>query len=254
MSTWYPYRLACPACAAPGSIALLKGIHISRLPMVKADIREGRFQVYTCPECGHRTQVEAPSVYTDFPNGQFIAVEAPNPPDLPAARRRGREVFDACFTFGPDIAATLGASIRHRLVFGVAALREKVLAWDAGLDDRVVEALKLDLLAEEGFGRKDHILRLVAVLPGLHLLFARLRPPVTADRVPHPAPEGGALPPGVPRPAAGIGATVCRGAEVEGHVTVPALRYERALQRRAHLLREHLGLSDEWVVDVYVGG
>lgn len=101
MSTWYPYRLACTSCREEGEIQLLKGIHVSRLPAVKADIREGRFQVYTCGACGHKVQIEVPGVCTDFPNGQYIAVEPAFPADPAAARERQRQVFEAVSRSGP---------------------------------------------------------------------------------------------------------------------------------------------------------
>lgn len=253
MSTWYPYRFTCPSCGGVTEIQLLKGIHVGRLPSVKADIREGRFQRHTCGGCAHTVQVEVPSVYTDLPNGQYIAIEAPFPEDARAARDRQRQVFDRSFTFGPDIASTLGGTIRHRLVFGVAALREKVLAWDAGLDDRVLECLKLDLLEEAGTLRTDLVLRLVAVLPGQHLMFGRLRPPPRVPREALPVPQGGAIGPGSPRPAGGALSFRRAGPEVLEPVTVPDRRYQQALLRRLALLRAHPWLGDEWVVDAFDG-
>jgi hypothetical protein len=253
MSTWYPYRLNCPACGTEGEVQLLKGIHVSRLAAVRRDLHEGRFQVHVCPSCAHRVQLEVPSVYTDFPNGQYIAVELPFPADVAGPRARHRQVFDACFLFGPDVAADLGARVRHRLVFGVAALREKVLAWGAGLDDRIVEALKADVLAADGLGHRDQMLRLVSVLPGNHLVFARLEPPSEATRAPLPVPLAGAVPTGSPVPPRGAAPYRCPGGAVTGYVTVPERSYQRRLMDRASLFVSLPMLSDDWVVDVFDG-
>lgn len=253
MSTWYPYRLRCPACGADYETQLLKGIHVGRLPKVKAQIREGGFQRATCTGCGHTVEVEAPSVYTDLRNGPYIAVELPFPEDARAARERQRAVFDRCFTLGPDIAAEVGGSLRHRLVFGVAALREKGLVWDAGLDDRVIEGLKLELLGEAGAGRREVVLRLVAVLPGNHLVFGRMRPPPPWPREEHPIPEEGPVGLGSPRPAGGARPYRHAGPELLAPVTVPERRYEQALARRPALVRAHPWLRDDWIVDAFDG-
>ena len=54
---------------------------------------------------------------------------------------------------GPDApaaAAALAVGLRVRLVFGLVALREKLLAWDAGLDDVDLELLKLAAMRAVG--------------------------------------------------------------------------------------------------------
>lgn len=46
---------------------------------------------------------------------------------------------------GPEAVRAWGASIAIRLVFGLEELRDKVVCWTHGLDDRLVEAVKLEL-------------------------------------------------------------------------------------------------------------
>lgn len=69
---------------------------------------------------------------------------------LPTAPRALQRTADACL---------------RRVVFGRAALDEKILIWNAGLDDALIECLKLDLrLREPGLrGRPEADLRLVRV-------------------------------------------------------------------------------------------
>ena len=215
MSTWVHREVPCPGCGATNRTPILKGIHITRLPAVREDIVAGRFQRTTCPHCGFQAQIESTTVYTDFDNGQYIAVEPPAPKDWRAALAPHQAVFDRCFTMGPPIAEELGRGIRHRLVFGVDALREKVLLWDAGLDDRVLESCKGDWLASEGKGPRDEELRLTGVLPGGHCVLRRLSPR----------------------------------RELLGHTTLLADDYQRRLSGTGSQYPQLMG---DWVVDLYV--
>lgn len=234
MSTFRPHTVACPACARPMDVHLLEGMHITRIPDVRAAILDGTFHVFGCPGCGHRFVVEVPAIYTDFPSWQYVAVDVGRPPELGPVKAKHRRVFDECFTLGPPAAQELALSMRTRLVFGYPALREKLLLWDAGLDDRVVEGLKGDLLRREGLGPGAEEIRVVAVLDGGHLVCARLE----------------AAPPGAPGEADVYTRAVQR---VLDFVTFPAEAYQRALLRRGELVGSWPWLADEWLVDIAVG-
>jgi len=214
MSTWVHREVECPGCGRVNSEAVLKGIHISNLPTVREDIVAGRFQRTTCADCGFEAQLERTSVYTDFDKGQYIAVEPPDPSDWREAVARHQQIFDRCFTMGPPIAEELGRGLRHRLVFGVAALREKVICWDAGLDDRVLESCKADWLESEGKSAGAEELRLVGVLPPGHCILRR---------------------------------TV--GMELLGHTTLLAKDYEARLSGTGS---QHPQLLGGWVVDLWI--
>lgn len=234
MSTFRPRTLPCPACARPMEVHLLEGMHISRIPQVRAAILDGSLHVFSCSGCAHRFVVEVPAIYTDFPNGQYVAVEVGAPADLAPVRGKHRRVFDECFTLGPPPAQDLAVALRTRLVFGYSALREKLLVWDAGLDDRVVESAKGDWFEAEGVDPAREHLRVVSVLDGGHLLCLRLEAP----------------PPGAP----GETETFVRSApRALDFVTLPAASYQRALLRRAERLAERPWLTDDWLVDISVG-
>src|SRR5690606_24211282 len=69
-----------------------------------------------------------------------------------------------------------GREMTRRLVFGLAPLREKLIAGDAGLDDRVVELLKIQLIRDlrDRFSATDYF-HLVAVAD-TELVFERTHP------------------------------------------------------------------------------
>ena len=200
MSTFYPYMLNSPACAESTEVHLAKGLHITRLPD------------------------------TDFDRAEYIAVEPEATTDVAAARKLAIEVFDAAFTFGPPIAEELAENMRCRLVFGMRSLREKLLLWQAGLDDRVVEALKGDWLKGSGKGLRAEVLRVVAVHAGGHILVARLAP--TASLL------DGIL-------------AVQPASLVLGFTTFLNIQYEHRLSRARHLGADYPFLHDPWLVDLY---
>jgi hypothetical protein len=224
VSTWETHALACASCGHHFTVPLLKGMHITRLPDVKQAIREGTFQVFPCPSCAVPTAVEKATVYTDFDAGHYVAIEPPSDLAWREAKERHQKVYDEAFLLGPGAAAELATRTLHRLVFGNRALREKVLAWDAGLDDALVA--KLELMKRESMSFVEHEVRLVAVLPpGDHLLFAQY----------HRRANAGARTAGRPT--------------VIAHHTVRREAYDALIPRREEVRGTYWWVFDDWFVD-----
>lgn len=234
MSTFYPHPIDCPTCTHHFEVELLEGIHITRLPFVRQQILDGQFQIFPCPGCGVRIAVEASVIYTDFHRCHYVAMESGAVDDWHAAQLRHQEVFHQAFRHGPPIAQEMGRQFQKRLVFGVPALREKLLLWDARLDDRVVEALKGDRLQALGLAPDQAILRLADILPGGHLLLGRFDP-LTPSRSVDGKPTV--------RPTS-------RAVDFE---TLPAEDYHRMKERSHEIPRRYPWLEEEWYVDLHGG-
>jgi hypothetical protein len=159
-------------------VRVLKGMHITRLPEQRAAILRGDLQRAQCAACGVGFRYEAQSIYTDFSRYEYVAVEPPQGGDWRALRAHHIGVFDRTFQMGPAVASDLAGGVCPRLVFGLGALREKLLCWDAGLDDRVLELCKASWCAREGVETSSTLLRLEAVLDGGHMMLAVLEPSV----------------------------------------------------------------------------
>ncbi len=235
MSTFRRYEATCPACAHRWHVELARGLHITRLPHIREQLRTGRFQVFECPGCGSPTVFEATVVYTDFERHEYIACETAASASWQAAIARHQTVFRDCFDHGPPIAQEMGKAFKRRLVYGFRALREKIVLWDAGLDDRIVEAVKGDLLKEEGEAPRDLVLRISRVLDGGHLLFSVHEPIRRPDDVPPGAPLVMALPPPV------------------DFLTAPAALYQARAAEPSGIGRDYPWLADDWFVDVHDG-
>jgi hypothetical protein len=99
----------------------------------------------------HAFRIEPEFVYMDLARGQYIGV-------WPASKRgewqvcaaRTRSTFDdALGKNAPASAASIGARLEVRAVFGWPALVEKLLARQAGIDDRTLEAAKLAVMRSQ---------------------------------------------------------------------------------------------------------
>lgn len=233
MSTFRSHRVRC-ACGAEQDVDLVDGIHATRLPHARQQILDGTFQRFTCPSCRRATVVEKAAIYTDFARNEYVAVETRLHDAWPLVRARHERLFDDAFRSGPAIAAEMGVRFRKRAVIGFQSLREKLLLWDAGLDDLVVEAVKGDLLDAEGVELDEVVLRTTALLDGGHLLFACYPSAATDEQLGSPAAQEGGS----------------RSVELR---TALADRYVDRLHARASIAADFPWLADEWLVDLHDG-
>ena len=117
------------------------------MPEVRQHILDGTFHRTLCPECGIQSVIEREFLFIDFQRNTIFKVKPR------AARHLWKE---ASRELDSDI-SELPEEISHnenrycRVVFGLAELREKLIAQDAGLDDRLVELAKVFLLHEHPF-------------------------------------------------------------------------------------------------------
>jgi hypothetical protein len=174
MSTFVPSTIRC-RCGEEYSVEVANGLHISLRPDIRQAIFDGTFHKFACPRCGMTTLVDRLLSFTDFPRRQWFTIAPSN--GLPW-RRKWLAVANESFVAtavnnAPPIVVQWGTEMTRRLMFGLAALREKLVIGDAGLDDRVIELLKIQLIRDlrDTFS-VDHYFHLVAV-HGDELVFER---------------------------------------------------------------------------------
>jgi len=137
--------VACPACGTPVDFDVVASLNGGRRPDQRRSVLDGSFQRKPCPSCGTSFRLEPEFTYLDVGRGQYIGV-------WPISRRaswkecaeRTQATFDNAFGSRADASArAAGAQLQPRVVFGWPALVEKLLAQEAGVDDRTLEAAKL---------------------------------------------------------------------------------------------------------------
>lgn len=150
MSTLLPYEVPCPRCGAVIHGLVADSVHANRTPWVRANLLDGRLHRFDCPRCGVPFLLEKELLYLDFERRHFVGVFPPadQPRFLECSRLVEATFVEATRERAPKALARYAEQFTVRLVFGLAELREKLLAWDLGLDDRILELLKLDLLAQ----------------------------------------------------------------------------------------------------------
>lgn len=148
MSLFHPVNLVCPACKAAITMPAVGSVNADRRPDLRDEILEDRFQDTVCEACGAGFRLQPQFNFLDVGRGQWLAA-------MPALRIAEyvevedeiTAVFDTSYGSGaPSAAQDIGKGLTVRLTFGWPAVREKILARAAGLDDVSLEVLKLDML------------------------------------------------------------------------------------------------------------
>lgn len=175
MSTLTPGTVLCHRCGGRFPAQLWTGLHATTARGVRDEVLADTFHRFDCPHCGDSVRVEPTMLYTDFERHHWIAV-------LPDEAIRHRSELVRLVDEGfhrnmevhcPPMVKQWAPLFLRRVVFGLQSLRDKLIAFDAGLDDRVLELFKLQLLRGAGPVRQDTRLWLDAV-EAERLVFCRI--------------------------------------------------------------------------------
>lgn len=148
MSIFKVKTLQCPRCGAQEVRNVLTSLDLRYEPDRREEILSARFQRFSCGTCSHEYRYEGPFSYSNLPEREFLLVY---PPSWEESWRALEAETLASFERSRREAEPSFASAEHgayfvRLVFGMEALREKLLCRRAGIDDVYLEALKVDVL------------------------------------------------------------------------------------------------------------
>ena len=147
MSIFRSVELPCPACQTPVEFELVHSVSADRRPDLRDAILDGTSSARPARRANDVSR-RPEFTYMDIGRGQYIGV-------WPVSRRgewrncadKTHEVLRA----DPRQRATaeaqsLGKKLAPRVVFGWPALSEKILAREAGIDDRTLEVAKMAML------------------------------------------------------------------------------------------------------------
>lgn len=148
MSIFETAEAPCPVCATPVRFDLVASVNADRSPQLRTAILDGSFQFQSCPSCSCRFRPPPRLTYLDVGRGQWIlAIPATRLDAWSELETYCREAFD--LAYGPEASAparAIGRALSARIVMGWAALREKLLCRDLGLDDITLELVKLAVI------------------------------------------------------------------------------------------------------------
>jgi CpXC protein len=150
MSLFTPNEIVCPHCGQTSAHDVFDSVNADRRPDLRAAILDQSFQRIECPHCKGSFRIEPQMNYIDVERGQWLAAfQRDRIEQWRALEGVAMEGFNRAY--GPASSAAeqeLGASLKARVVFGWDAVREKLLAFDADIDDVALEQLKLMLQRE----------------------------------------------------------------------------------------------------------
>lgn len=143
MSTQMTEEISCPQCGAAVKTELWPGIDAAEHPELRDRVLGETLFDWSCPECGYAARFLYPCLYHD-PGRGFLVYLSPN--------------GDCC---GEDAVDTREEfpqfdGLKKRIVPSPEALKEKVLIFEAGLDDAAVELVKFALagVLDKKYGKR----------------------------------------------------------------------------------------------------
>lgn len=134
MSTQMTEEISCPQCGAAVKTELWPGVDAIRNPELRTRVLSESMFDWNCPECGYAARFLYPFLYHD-PERKFMIYLSLNDEDC------GNETAEEIETKFPQYSGLV-----KRLVSTPEALKEKILIFEAGLDDRAVELVKFALV------------------------------------------------------------------------------------------------------------
>jgi hypothetical protein len=140
--------LPCRACGADIEATTFESINPTRHPFLQDQLLERTLLRRSCDHCGAFHQHYDRLIWTDLPGRLCVCILQDD--DRPRWPQLENEALAALSVplrgEGPPAVRLWGDQVQIRLVFGTEELREKVLCRLAGLDDRVIEYLKVTLM------------------------------------------------------------------------------------------------------------
>lgn len=148
MSVFQSATASCPTCNSAMNFAVVASVNADRRPDIRAEILAGTFQRQQCASCGATFRVPPLLTYIDVGRHQWILVlPASRVEAWPALEQQATATFERAYgADAPELAQEIGRTLAVRIVFGWAALAEKILCAERGLDDVTLELLKLAIL------------------------------------------------------------------------------------------------------------
>lgn len=139
-----------------GVAELMDCVNVARTPQVRQKILNGKFHRIAAADGSGFITVEKPFFYADFSRNHFILVK---PRGERHTWKESSKQLERMVSKVPS-AFTNGNQRTIRVVFGMGELREKLVAEDNSLDDRMLELLKVLVIYDHPFLIKRPRLRI----------------------------------------------------------------------------------------------
>ena len=149
MTEFKTASIRCPDCGTSTPFELVTGLDAGERPDLREAVLEGRLQREACPGCATVFRIEPAFTYVDAARGQYIGVwPAGVRPEWQDYAERTRQAFDRRVRRGRSVRMLVGQVNGPTRASSSAGppLVEKLLAQQAGIDDRTLELAKIATL------------------------------------------------------------------------------------------------------------
>lgn len=131
-------KVKCPYCGHEQDFETIESINFSLNPEMKEKLMSEEIFMFTCEECGERAVIAYPCLVNDIEKGYLLWLLADYTPEQ--KEKLDQELKDIVKT---ESEKKFTNSYIKRIVSSINELKEKIVIIDEGLDDRVVEVLKM---------------------------------------------------------------------------------------------------------------
>lgn len=129
-------NIQCPKCGYSIEVQQWSSVNGEKNPVEKKKLLDGTLFSVKCKKCGNTAQVGYPFLYSDPQQNIMIWLVYDN-----EEVRHVTDYFKSSKNSGSDNKVDKGC--RQRIVRDAFRLREKLMIFDSGLDDKIVEIAKL---------------------------------------------------------------------------------------------------------------
>ncbi len=133
----------CPNCGKHCGLDIWNTITATLEPDARLALLNGQLFIHTCPDCDTPNRMDYSTIYND-PERGFMINYVNNQNDY----NEGIRMLNGLMDPENSDENSLARSYIYRMVTSQNALREKVLIFENGLDDRIIEMVKVLLLID----------------------------------------------------------------------------------------------------------
>jgi len=129
-------------------VLVVESANVQRFPEFRNRLLARTFMRFTCVGCNEPFVIEHEMLYTDLERRQFFGVFPRGEVARYSQCERWIETTyrQAFLAESPHVIRVSLDNCVRRVVFGYEQLREKIVCFEAGLDDRLLEAVKVGIL------------------------------------------------------------------------------------------------------------
>ena len=136
--------LPCPKCGQQNDVTIWNMITAHDSPDLKKDLLSGRVNFFVCGSCGYRALMPNALLYHDIDKKLLFSF---SPCDDPAeAQELFEKVIETSEESG-ELKKLEGYNLRF--ITNINDLMEKIITFDAELNDKVVEVIKIMILSQD---------------------------------------------------------------------------------------------------------